>query len=61
MIPEAARPEDEDALLAQPVTERRVVVRPKANRLYGTALGLQGRGFRPDHRADRNYPRSVRS
>ncbi|MFI5530743.1 hypothetical protein ACIA8O_19595 [Kitasatospora sp. NPDC051853] len=30
--------EDEEAFLAEPVAERRPVIRPKANRLYGTAL-----------------------
>ncbi|MEV4679559.1 TIGR03618 family F420-dependent PPOX class oxidoreductase [Streptomyces kurssanovii] len=42
MIPEAARPEDADAFLEQQVTERRVVVRLKVDRLYGTALDIEG-------------------
>ncbi|MFJ9833957.1 TIGR03618 family F420-dependent PPOX class oxidoreductase [Streptomyces sp. NPDC101169] len=42
MIPEAARPEDEQAFLEQSVAERRVVVRLKAHRLYGTALDIDG-------------------
>ncbi|MER6133751.1 PPOX class F420-dependent oxidoreductase [Streptomyces sp. NPDC001815] len=42
MIPEAAKPEDEDAFLEQLVTERRVVVRLKVDRLYGTALDIDG-------------------
>ncbi|MFG2293319.1 pyridoxamine 5'-phosphate oxidase family protein [Streptomyces sp. NPDC048603] len=44
MIPEAARPEgeDEDAFLEQLVAERRVVIRLKVSRLYGTALDVNG-------------------
>ncbi|GAA1393206.1 TIGR03618 family F420-dependent PPOX class oxidoreductase [Kitasatospora putterlickiae] len=42
MVPEVARPEDEDAFLAQLVAERRVVVRLKVERLYGTALDIAG-------------------
>ena len=42
MLPEAARPEDEDAFLEQLVAERRLVVRLKADRLYGTALDIEG-------------------
>ncbi|MFC8194421.1 PPOX class F420-dependent oxidoreductase [Streptomyces sp. NPDC060006] len=42
MIPEAAKPEDEDAFLEQLVTERRVVVRLKVDRLYGTVLDIDG-------------------
>jgi PPOX class probable F420-dependent enzyme len=42
MIPEAARPKDEEAFLAQQVAERRVVVRLKVTRLYGTALDIEG-------------------
>ncbi|MEU7075323.1 TIGR03618 family F420-dependent PPOX class oxidoreductase [Streptomyces narbonensis] len=44
MVPEAARPrgEDEAAFLAQLVDERRVVIRLKASRLYGTALDISG-------------------
>lgn len=42
MIPQAAKPEDEEAFLEQLVTERRVVVRLKVDRLYGTALDIDG-------------------
>ncbi|WBO61915.1 TIGR03618 family F420-dependent PPOX class oxidoreductase [Streptomyces camelliae] len=42
MIPEAAKPEDEDAFLEQLVAERRVVIRLKVDRLYGTALDIDG-------------------
>ncbi len=42
MIPEAAKPEDEDAFLRQLVAERRVVIRLKVDRLYGTALDIDG-------------------
>ncbi|MFI2205489.1 pyridoxamine 5'-phosphate oxidase family protein [Streptomyces sp. NPDC020192] len=42
MIPEAARPEDEAAFLEQLVDERRVVIRLKVDRLYGTALDIDG-------------------
>ncbi|MFE4637017.1 pyridoxamine 5'-phosphate oxidase family protein [Streptomyces sp. NPDC056773] len=45
MVPEAARPqarEDEDAFLEQLVSERRVVIRLKVSRLYGTALDING-------------------
>ncbi|MFF8836228.1 pyridoxamine 5'-phosphate oxidase family protein [Streptomyces sp. NPDC015130] len=44
MVPEAARPrgEDEAAFLAQLVDERRVVIRLKVSRLYGTALDING-------------------
>ncbi|MER5199329.1 pyridoxamine 5'-phosphate oxidase family protein [Streptomyces sp. NPDC002755] len=42
MIPADARPEDEDAFLEQLVAERRVVVRLKVDRLYGTALDIDG-------------------
>ncbi|WMD08532.1 pyridoxamine 5'-phosphate oxidase family protein [Streptomyces sp. FXY-T5] len=38
MIPAGARPEDEDAYLRQLVEERRVVIRLRVARLYGTAL-----------------------
>ncbi|QNP74460.1 PPOX class F420-dependent oxidoreductase [Streptomyces roseirectus] len=41
MIPEAARPDDEAAFLRQLVAERRVVIRLKVNRLYGTALDIE--------------------
>ncbi|MEU8794044.1 PPOX class F420-dependent oxidoreductase [Streptomyces sp. NPDC048643] len=40
MIPEVAKPQDEGAFLAQLVAERRVVIRLKVSRLYGTALDL---------------------
>jgi len=40
MIPTASRPEDEDAFLDQLVAERRVVIRLKVDRLYGTALDI---------------------
>ncbi|MEV6839335.1 TIGR03618 family F420-dependent PPOX class oxidoreductase [Streptomyces sp. NPDC051133] len=43
MIPQDARPQDEEAFLAQLVAERRVVVRLKVERLYGTALDISGR------------------
>lgn len=42
MIPQSARPEDEDAFLEELVAERRVVIRLKVNRLYGTALDIEG-------------------
>ncbi|MEU9354539.1 TIGR03618 family F420-dependent PPOX class oxidoreductase [Streptomyces griseoloalbus] len=42
MIPAAGKPEDEDAFLAQLVAERRVVIRLKVDRLYGTALDIDG-------------------
>ncbi|MEU9236053.1 TIGR03618 family F420-dependent PPOX class oxidoreductase [Streptomyces subrutilus] len=42
MIPQAARPADEDAFLEQLVAERRVVIRLKVQRLYGTALDISG-------------------
>ncbi|KES07118.1 hypothetical protein BU52_11045 [Streptomyces toyocaensis] len=41
-IPQSARPEDEDAFLGQLVDERRVVIRLKVDRLYGTALDIEG-------------------
>jgi PPOX class probable F420-dependent enzyme len=40
MIPKAAKPADDNAFLAQLVTERRVVIRLKVRRLYGTALDV---------------------
>ncbi|WP_405820108.1 TIGR03618 family F420-dependent PPOX class oxidoreductase [Streptomyces sp. NBC_01390] len=40
MIPAAARPEDEQVFLEQLVAERRLVIRLKAHRLYGTALDI---------------------
>ncbi|MGI5426641.1 PPOX class F420-dependent oxidoreductase [Streptomyces sp. CA-179760] len=42
MIPQAAKPGDEDAFLEELVAERRVVVRLKVDRLYGTALDING-------------------
>ncbi|MFF7238992.1 TIGR03618 family F420-dependent PPOX class oxidoreductase [Streptomyces collinus] len=42
MIPHAAKPEDEGAFLEQLVAERRVVIRLKVDRLYGTALDIDG-------------------
>lgn len=42
MIPKAAKPEDEEAFLEQLVAERRVVIRLKVDRLYGTALDING-------------------
>ncbi|WP_329376490.1 TIGR03618 family F420-dependent PPOX class oxidoreductase [Streptomyces sp. NBC_01351] len=42
MIPRAAQPQDEDAFLEQLVAERRVVIRLKVSRLYGTALDVNG-------------------
>ena len=44
MLPEAAKPRDpeaEDAFLEQLVAERRVVIRLKVDRLYGTALDFE--------------------
>jgi PPOX class probable F420-dependent enzyme len=40
MIPAGAEPEDEDAFLRQLVDERRVVIRLRVDRLYGTALDI---------------------
>ncbi|MCT4356815.1 TIGR03618 family F420-dependent PPOX class oxidoreductase [Streptomyces sp. Je 1-79] len=44
MIPEPSRPRgpEEDAFLEQQVAEGRVVIRLKVNRLYGTALDIEG-------------------
>ncbi|MEV0016437.1 pyridoxamine 5'-phosphate oxidase family protein [Streptomyces tendae] len=42
MVPQAAKPEDEEAFLEQLVAERRVVIRLKVDRLYGTALDVEG-------------------
>ncbi|MGW5657127.1 pyridoxamine 5'-phosphate oxidase family protein [Streptomyces humi] len=42
MIPAAGRPEDEAAFLEELVAERRVVIRLKVDRLYGTALDIDG-------------------
>lgn len=41
MVPQAAKPEDEEAFLEQLVAERRVVIRLKVDRLYGTALDIE--------------------
>ncbi|MGW2324742.1 TIGR03618 family F420-dependent PPOX class oxidoreductase [Streptomyces sp. NPDC001700] len=46
MLPETAKPQDQDAenaFLEQAVAERRVVIRLKVDRLYGTALDFDGR------------------
>ncbi len=40
MIPEAGRPEDEAAFFEELVAERRVVIRLKVDRLYGTVLDV---------------------
>ncbi|MFE1954547.1 pyridoxamine 5'-phosphate oxidase family protein [Streptomyces sp. NPDC059524] len=42
MIPAGAKPEDETAWLEQQVAERRLVIRLKVDRLYGTALDING-------------------
>ncbi|MEU4462380.1 PPOX class F420-dependent oxidoreductase [Streptomyces sp. NPDC024017] len=42
MLPQAAAPEDEETFLRQLVDERRVVIRLKVDRLYGTALDING-------------------
>ncbi|WP_436776687.1 pyridoxamine 5'-phosphate oxidase family protein [Yinghuangia sp. YIM S09857] len=42
MLPDAARPADPADFFAQQVAERRVVIRLKAARLYGTALDVDG-------------------
>jgi hypothetical protein len=42
MIPRAGRPEDEAAFLEELVAERRVVIRLKVDRLYGTVLDIDG-------------------
>jgi len=42
LIPPAAKPEHEDAFLEELVAERRVVIRLKADRLYGTGLDING-------------------
>ncbi|WP_344635522.1 pyridoxamine 5'-phosphate oxidase family protein [Kitasatospora cystarginea] len=42
MIPDLGTPKDEEAFLAQQVAERRVVIRLKVSRLYGTALDIEG-------------------
>ncbi|MGX1506891.1 UNVERIFIED_CONTAM: PPOX class probable F420-dependent enzyme [Streptomyces graminofaciens] len=45
MIPAAAKPEDEDAFLKGLVAERRVVIRLRVERLYGTALDTGGQAL----------------
>ncbi|MFF3617118.1 pyridoxamine 5'-phosphate oxidase family protein [Streptomyces sp. NPDC002580] len=42
MIPQSGRPEDEAAFLEELVAERRVVIRLKVDRLYGSALDIDG-------------------
>ncbi|MFD9359426.1 TIGR03618 family F420-dependent PPOX class oxidoreductase [Streptomyces sp. NPDC060031] len=42
MVPGSAKPQDEDAFFEQLVAERRVVIRLKVSRLYGTALDIEG-------------------
>ncbi|MEU0369192.1 TIGR03618 family F420-dependent PPOX class oxidoreductase [Streptomyces sp. NPDC006283] len=42
MLPEAAKPQDPAAFLTQQVAERRVVIRLTVQRLYGTALDIEG-------------------
>ncbi|MFI1443716.1 pyridoxamine 5'-phosphate oxidase family protein [Streptomyces fructofermentans] len=42
MIPQSGRPEDEAAFLEELVAERRLVIRLKVDRLYGTALDIDG-------------------
>ena len=42
MLPEAGRPEDEATFLEELVAERRVVIRLKVDRLYGTVLDIDG-------------------
>ncbi|MFF7565612.1 TIGR03618 family F420-dependent PPOX class oxidoreductase [Streptomyces pseudovenezuelae] len=42
MIPADAKPKDEDAFLKQLVAERRIVIRLRVERLYGTALDVNG-------------------
>ncbi|MCL7380041.1 PPOX class F420-dependent oxidoreductase [Streptomyces sp. 35G-GA-8] len=42
MLRNALKPADEDAFLAELVAERRVVIRLKVDRLYGTALDING-------------------
>ncbi|CAL9289916.1 PPOX class F420-dependent oxidoreductase [Streptomyces olindensis] len=42
LIPQDAKPEDEDTFLEQLVAERRLVIRLKVDRLYGTALDING-------------------
>ncbi|MFG1809707.1 TIGR03618 family F420-dependent PPOX class oxidoreductase [Streptomyces sp. NPDC049040] len=40
MIPAAARPDDEEAFFEQQVAERRIVIRLRVERLYGTVLDV---------------------
>ncbi|GGU92193.1 PPOX class F420-dependent enzyme [Streptomyces filipinensis] len=42
MIPPSAQPEDPDAFLEQQAAERRIVIRLRVERLYGTALDVNG-------------------
>jgi PPOX class probable F420-dependent enzyme len=42
MVPKAARPEDDATFLEELVAERRVVIRLKVDRLYGTVLDIGG-------------------
>jgi hypothetical protein len=42
MIPKVTKPEDEDAFFRQLVAERRIVIRLRVERLYGTALDVNG-------------------
>lgn len=42
MIPAAAKPQEEAAFLENSVAEHRVVIRLKVDRLYGTALDING-------------------
>jgi PPOX class probable F420-dependent enzyme len=42
MLPEPMKPADERAFLEQLVDERRVVIRLRVDRLYGTALDVDG-------------------
>ncbi|GAA2458833.1 pyridoxamine 5'-phosphate oxidase family protein [Streptomyces glaucus] len=42
IVSKAAKPEDEKGFLEQLVAERRVVVRLRVDRLYGTALDVEG-------------------
>ncbi|GAB2826686.1 pyridoxamine 5'-phosphate oxidase family protein [Streptomyces daliensis] len=49
MLPESLAPQDEAAFFAQQTAERRVVIRLKVSRLYGTAI--DGNGGRGDEEA----------
>lgn len=42
MLPEPMKPADERAFLQQLVDERRVVIRLRVNRMYGTSLDVDG-------------------